>query len=208
MKINDLTQLFDLPLERYGLIAEFAHRMAERHLSFGKVALEKLVFFLQELYGVDCGYEFSLYTYGPFDSTLLGDLDATAALDGVDVKYYGSQGYEITPGTENEAMRKHAAELVAKHSEDLDRVIDEFGSLWARDLELFATIVYVERDARSSGQEPTVDYLVKVVNELKPHFSGEEIKNAVVALAERNHIKPTPEEIPRLKRRPRTAMGR
>ena len=189
MKISDLTDVFDLPLERYGLIAELAHRMAKRGLSFGKIALEKLVFLVQELYGVDCGYEFSLYTYGPFDSTLLADLDATAALDGVDVEYHGQQGYQISPGAENEALRKHAATLVGKHSKDLNRVIDEFGTMWARSLELFATIVYVERDARSSDREPAVDYLVEVVHDLKPHFSADEINKAVAWLAERGYVR-------------------
>ena len=197
----------DLPLERYGLIAELAHRMAKRGFAFGKTALQKLLFFLQELFGVDTGYEFSLYTYGPFDSTLLSDLDSAAALNGVAVEYHGQQGYQISPGTENAALRKHAAKLVGKHSKELDAVVAEFGKMWARSLELYATIVYVERDARASGKEPTMDRLVEVVHELKPHFSEEEIKVAIGDLAEKKHIKLAAEALPHIKRPFRGALA-
>lgn len=53
---------------RYALIAELAERLRER--PFGRTALQKLTYLLQELHGVDTGYEFPLHTYGPYSSGL------------------------------------------------------------------------------------------------------------------------------------------
>src|SRR2546429_4005979 len=87
----------DLPMERYGLIADLAYRMSQKGFAFGKTALQKLVYFLQELYGIDVGYRFRPYNYGPFDSTLLAELDAVTGLDGVIIESL-PMGTRILPG--------------------------------------------------------------------------------------------------------------
>ena len=45
---------------------------------FGRTVLQKLVYLLHVLYGVNPGYDFELYTYGPFSSQLLSDLDVVS----------------------------------------------------------------------------------------------------------------------------------
>lgn len=96
----------NLPWEKYGIIAEFAYRLYNLELRFGKTALQKFIYLLQELYNVKIGYDFSLYTYGPFSSELLSDLDFVESLNGVDVGFIPEiQEYEIFPGKANESIR-------------------------------------------------------------------------------------------------------
>jgi len=179
-----------IPWDHYGLIAELAQRVSERDLSLGKTALQKHVYFLQTVHGVDCGYDFRLYTYGPFSAELLSDLDTVSGLGGVQVTYDGAlAGYRITPGPRSSDVRAHAAEFLSMASEPIDRVLDEFGRLTARDLELQATIVYAEREAReTSGKSPEASSIVAVVGDLKPHFSVDQIRAALETLASANHI--------------------
>jgi len=99
-----------IPWNRYGIIAELACRLKGASPQFGKTALQKSVYLLQALYGVDCGYDFSLYAYGPFCSDLLGDLDTTGTLGGVQVHAlgWGLDGYQIEPGPRSDAIREKA----------------------------------------------------------------------------------------------------
>ena len=76
----------ELPWHRYALIAELAKRFEPVSRQFGKTALQKLVYFLQTIYGVDCGYAYEFYSYGPFASQLLNDLDLVAHFGGVSVQ--------------------------------------------------------------------------------------------------------------------------
>jgi uncharacterized protein YwgA len=183
-----VTICLEIPRERYGLIVELAERMHARRLSFGKTALQKLVYLLQKLYGINCGYEFKLYTYGPFSSLLLSDLDSVSAFRGVDVRFYGASGYQIDPGPMSASVRQHAERFIGEFSKQMDEVVDNFGKLSAKQLELRATVVYVESALKTSGRAPTVKALASAVRELKPYFSEAEAKEAISELARRGQI--------------------
>jgi uncharacterized protein len=181
--------LLDIPWQRYGLIAELARAQKKRGLTLGKTALQKEVYFLQTLYGVDCGYEFTLYTYGPFSSLLLADLDSVSVLGGVEIEYdSGVRGYRILPGPENAKVIKSAEEFLSGIKDPIDSVIEEFGGLYAKDLELQATIVFAEREARDSGKPLTTPALADVVKGVKPHFTEFQIGEAIEKLVDKAHI--------------------
>src|SRR5271170_4817700 len=83
-------------IQRLALLAKFA-----RHVRLGRTAIMKLCFFLQESRGVPLGYQFSLYSYGPFDSDVLADIATAERLNVLksSVVYYPSgTGYEYTLG--------------------------------------------------------------------------------------------------------------
>lgn len=182
----------DIPWNRYGLIAELASRLEHTSLQFGKTVLQKMVYLLQELYGIECGYEFTLYTYGPFDSLLLLDLDQVEALEGVSVRPLHSitGGYLIKPGTANAAVREKAAgfldALGTKRA--MDDLVREFGRSSAKDLELLATMVYVDKDARKSGELLTRRELAKRVREIKIRFSTMEVDDAISRLEGKGYL--------------------
>jgi len=179
-----------IPWDRYALIADLSQRLVGISPQFGKTALIKLVFLLQEVYGVDCGYDFELHSYGPFTSTLLNDLDLARGLGAVSVDQVG-YGYQIKPAAQTDAVRDRATAFMTKPrtTHALDSLIGLYGKLSARDLELRATIVFVERDMRRKGESATSEALRTCVGELKPKFSAEEIMRAIVELDKREHIR-------------------
>jgi len=181
-----------IPWKRYALIAELAHRLKDRPSPFGKTKLQKLVFLLQELYKVESGYRFSLYTYGPFGSQIRQDLDIVDSLEGVKVEMVGTGlgGYHIAPGNKNEELReKGKCFITSQHvSESLDRLVSEFGEYNARELELRSTTVFVHRHAEIPNGEAGRRKLVQLVKEIKPRFSNEEIQETVGELEGKAYI--------------------
>ena len=181
--------LLEIPWQRYGLIAELARAQRKRGFSLGKTALQKEVYFLQTLHGVDCGYEFTLYTYGPFSALLLADLDSVSVLGGVEVQYNaGAGGYLILPGPENAKVIKSANGFLSEVKDPIESVIEEFGGMYAKELELLATIVFAEREARGSGKPLSASALADVVKGVKPHFSDIQIREAIENLVTKAHV--------------------
>lgn len=179
-----MSTALDLEWQRYGLIIELADRM-HSNAPFGKTALQKLVYFLQELHHVDCDYDFTLYTYGPFSSQLLADLDSVHAMGAVEVEYdLATGGYSIKPGPKSETIKKKARHFLQQYAADIEDVVRRFGRLSAKSLELRATLIYADRDVRSSGKAQSAEELVRVVHDLKPHFDDDTIFNAYRELNE------------------------
>ena len=172
---------------QYALIVELAERLEGR--PFGRTALQKLTYLLQELRGVDVGYEFPLHTYGPYSSELSADLDTLAAMQGVQVLPDARQGgFQITAGARAASVLEVGGESARRHSDAIGAVVDEFGGMTAKELELRATLVFAERDARRRRERLSEARLVEVVHEIKPHFSAAQIGAALRELRDRDHI--------------------
>ena len=52
---------FKVPWERYGIIAYLAKAMVNINTQFGKTSLQKMIYFLQEIYGVRTDYKYVIY---------------------------------------------------------------------------------------------------------------------------------------------------
>ncbi|MBF0560164.1 MAG: restriction endonuclease [Nitrospirae bacterium] len=184
---------FDIPWKRYVLIAELAKRLDTVSPQFGKTALQKLVFLLQEVYKIDCGYDFELYSYGPFDSQLLGDLDLVESWGCVSVESVNALlgGYRIHPTKKVDLVREKATGFLddAKTKSALDNLVSTYGALKARDLELRATTVYVERNLWAKNESPDKTTVCRFVAQIKPRFTRREIDQVVDELSERGHIR-------------------
>jgi uncharacterized protein len=169
------------PWHRYALIGALARELAGRQGGvFGKTHVQKLVYFLQELFGGDSEYDFSLYTYGPFSANLAGDLDVADGLGVVSLEYLPQAGaYNIAPGPQLAKAETRASEYLARHQDAIRKVTREFGGLRARELELRATIVYADREARREGAPLEHGQLVERVHAIKPHFTRETVEQAV-----------------------------
>ncbi len=187
--------MIDINWNRYALIAELTKRIHSVSPQFGKTALQKLVFFTQEVYKVDCGYDFKLYSYGPFDSQLLSDLDMVAHWGCVSIIRVNDSlgGYRIDPTESVDSIRDRAVEFLDTEStrNALNDLISTYGSMTARDLELRATTVYVAQDLHAKGEQSTLERVRHLVGQLKPKFSSDEIERAAIELNERHHIQIT-----------------
>lgn len=144
--------------------------------SFGRTALMKFMYFLQELRNVPLGYNFTLYSYGPFDSDVLSDLSSAEGCGAVTSTlsiYAGGYGYEIRPGDGAKRILRENKKLLSSFEKDIKWVVDNFGDLSSSQLELVGTVIFV---ARELGGKADTDSVAGIVRELKPHFEESAIK--------------------------------
>lgn len=135
------------PWENYGLIAEIVSRLHP----ISKAALHNYVYLLQELYGVNCGYQFDFSLSGPYSSNVELDLSLVASWDAVRLKPVDSYlgGYCIFPGKNNQSVRDRVREFLTEHEKAINNLISRFGQMATRDLKQLSMLV---REAENSSQ--------------------------------------------------------
>jgi uncharacterized protein YwgA len=173
----------EIPWERYALIAELIHRFDAQRLTPGKTALQKMIFLLQRVFGFDCDYAYTLYTYGPFCADVARDLDIVEGFGGVVIAHdWSDGGYELRPGPATDDLRKRGAEFLSQVSDSLDRLVSDYGRATVKELELRSTIVYMAKPGRSNEE------VVRLVYQVKPHFSEAQIEAARSELDEKGYL--------------------
>jgi uncharacterized protein len=166
----------DLRENRVALISVLAEGSPLGHI--GRTGVMKLLYFLQTVRDVPLEYRFTLYSYGPFDSDVLADLSTAEVLGIVSstvVEFPGGYGYRITAGPHARWLQGRAHKFLKRHSGDVKWVIRNFGDMNSSQLELVSTILYADRDAAEDDQALSMDVLVEMVKDVKPHFSRQEI---------------------------------
>ena len=155
-----------------------ARKLEGQSPQFGKTVFVKLAYLLQEVYKVPLGYRFSLYTYGPYSTEVLADLDRARLRGQVKVDYKGRDaGFAITKGSIVEELGPDYEPLKA-YENQIDSMVAFFGHYNARNLELRTTIAYVWKMLKVSD-EAGVNKVVEEILQLKPQFSDLEIKKAI-----------------------------
>jgi uncharacterized protein YwgA len=170
----------DQLLQRMAVIAEIVERKQGRG-RLGKTAMQKLLYLLQEGYGVDIGYRFDLYTYGPYASRVMSDLDYARNINLLAIRYAPEEGYEISLGSSIASLDSYRRTVHETAGLRVEALMSHFGDMNAKELELHATVYYVLNDDRSQSKSQ----VISLVQELKPKFEGPQIEQALdrVALA-------------------------
>ncbi len=167
------------PWNEYGMIAYISKNVPE----LGKTKLQKLVYLIKEIKKVSVGYSFRFYNYGPYSDKLAENLDYVRSLDGISVAYDPAWNmYNILPSKNAEVLVEKAYE-VKENKPLLDEVLTEFGGRSARELELVATIVYLDRN-----EHPAENAMVSAVRRLKPKYTSPEVNNEMLSLKAKGYI--------------------
>jgi hypothetical protein len=176
-------------IQRWGLRVGVLTELVERApTKLGRTGVMKLAFLLQTVKGVPLGYNFRLYTYGPFDGDVLDDLgqaETMKAIESAVVSHPSGYGYEFSPGPERERVKAIEGAELAKYRDAISWALSGFGCRTAADLELISTIVYADRDACERRQRIAPDELCRQVREIKPRFSEEYVRQTIASLAEK-----------------------
>lgn len=151
----------------------------------GRTALMKFAYLLQTCRGIPLGYKFTLYNYGPYDTTVLSDLSQAETLRMLKsemVQYpSGNVGYQYTSTKACDTLCQVVSDDLKKYDADINWVLDQFGSCTAAELELISTIVFAEREMRRKSRTVPQSELCRRVKAIKPHFDdqtiGENIDN-------------------------------
>lgn len=160
--------------DRIGLIGAMSQQAPKGSLN--RTALMKCAYFLQTLRRVPLGYNFTLYSYGPYDKDVLDDLDYAERLGVVEaerVEYPGGYGYKIRAASGVESSKECSLEFLSEYEEHIQWVLGQFGEMGSADLELASTIVYADRESPENSQ--TLIDLARRVREVKPHFTDAQV---------------------------------
>lgn len=139
----------------------------------GRTSLMKCLYFLQTLKAVPLGYDFTLYTYGPFESDVLNDLKLAERIGAVESQLFqftGGYGYELRPGIASKAIMERAKDFIAQYREGIDWIIEKFGNRSAQDLEIASTLIYIDRSSSEKGERLSINEMINRVHEIKPHL--------------------------------------
>ena len=161
--------------------------MVNRLSDTGKTKLQKLLYFTQEAIGAPLEYRFRMHHYGPFAEDIENDISLMKAIGHLDVQLDSSGfGYHI---------RLASPELIPldeeldKCKERMTRAIDKLGMLDVPELELWATVHFVQELLK----ETTKEKVIENVSRLKPKFSQQTIGAAYDQLVKSELMTPAPD---------------
>jgi uncharacterized protein YwgA len=179
-----------LSKSRIAILARMVSQAREKKL--GRTQVMKLFYFLQELKEIPLGYDFRLFTYGPFDSEVLSDLATACSLNVVSEKtmiYSRGYGYDITPGSHAYRLGLELETSNPSIAAQVDAVVRDFGTYGAADLELLSTIFFVDREFSKTGTEASDEALAERVRQIKPHFTMRTILHRINEMAEKGWLR-------------------
>ncbi|MFP4661862.1 MAG: hypothetical protein ACLFPF_06725 [Halanaerobiales bacterium] len=163
--------------KRYSLLTEICILMNRRDYNLSKIKLQQLSYIFQELYSDYSFYDFKLFTYGPYSVELISDLDILCNNGYLIIEY--SQGPEcfgskIDLGIKYKLLIEQYKDYWKETEKQLSRVIDLFGNIETRYLELRGTIIYMNRKMGLKD----IKKITEEINYIKPYFKDKEIEDA------------------------------
>jgi uncharacterized protein YwgA len=150
----------------------------------------KMIFLLQQVYKVQLGYRYEIYTYGPYSAEVASDVNFAEQLKIISIseeKYTsGNVGYHLNPANGTSNAIKEAQSFLEESQGAIDSVIHMFGDKTAKELELSSTIVYLYVAYNENGYSTSREDISSEVHKIKPHFSQEIIQKEYDTLANSN----------------------
>ena len=162
-------------------VVKEAAGVAQTHGGYlGRTAIQKIVYFLQVL-DVPMRYRFEVAHYGPFCSTILGDLEWLMADEVITDSSSDRQKYsKYMPGPAcEELIANHAAKL-REYDGTVKSTVKALLPLKPDHLELIATLDYAFREMKASiGKKPPRKKVIERFREFKKEkFKEKEISEA------------------------------
>ena len=153
-------------IKRFDII----HELAEKKPGLGKTAMMKYLFLLQQIYDMPLGYDFEIYTYGPYASEVMEDINLAKHKNIISMEF-DNIGYAISAKDYQDDKT---------FSNDFENKINEllqlFGDKTAKDLELSTTIIYLYHNSKMNSWGCDKETIANYVYEIKPHFTLETIQ--------------------------------
>jgi len=163
-------------VQRMAILTELVQRLGET----GRTNLMKLAYLLQTVKQVPLGYRFQLYLYGPYDPQVLSDVSLAEVWGTLQEEYCAyspnAYGYKIRPAEGAADLVGSEREILDSYREAIEWAVQEFGGYSAPQMELIATLVWIDREFAHAGKPATLSRMVEIAHDLKPHFSAKEIE--------------------------------
>ena len=160
--------------------------IVEQSEDIGKTKVQKIVYFLQEGLGVPLHYSFRMHHYGPFSQDIDSDISALQSVGYIEVNHdpYG-YGYHIIPVSGRQLPWD---QKLGKYRGEMIEAISALSVLDASDLELIATVHFVQHLIDDPSKEKVLDTVCR----LKPKFTKGTIQSAYEQLVKNKLIVEAP----------------
>jgi len=151
--------------------------ICKRQKIYGKVALQKTLYFIKEI-GVPVEADYFMHIFGPFSLDVASRYRVFTAR-GILKKVQENCGESFVQGENVEEIKKTGQNFLNSYQDKIDFVLDKIGSLSPVELELYATTHYIIKDRIERGQSAGEGEVVRDVKAEKgPKFSEEDIKKS------------------------------
>lgn len=148
-----------------------------RELPIGKKAVQKYIHLVDDAAGVETGYDFSIYTYGPFSRTLASELDFLDSMRAISVKYDPTKGsFDIGPGENAQRVISAGIEYLSRNKQKIDTLLATLKGKSAYDLELYSTLVFLKSHVDDLKSDNDV---VNKLLALKPKYSKDKVERTL-----------------------------
>jgi len=119
----------------------------------------------------------------------LDDLDYLSFLEAAKINAKDGK-YDILPGDDSviDYIYGKAKPFIDENKDSISYIVNDFGHLSAKSLELITTIHYVINDYKENDIDFTKEDISTLIHEIKPYFSKEEILNKINELEQEKVI--------------------
>ncbi|MEG0682424.1 MAG: hypothetical protein RR434_02765 [Raoultibacter sp.] len=152
---------------------------------FGKKKFQKLIYLVEKVGGVNLGYEYSIYFYGPYSAALNDDLGLLVSRGLV---HYEIQAYSHLIRADKEKIDQSrtstdesASGLTQEDRDRINEILVRFGGKSPSALELLTTAHYVAGLLGKSKSSESIQAGVKKIKGSK--YTSQEIENAISELS-------------------------
>ena len=174
--------------ERVALLVDIVAKQP----NIGKTALMKIPFLLQAIHKVPIDYSYEIYTYGPYCATVMSDIECAQMTDLISVNQIvydnGMHGYQIRVKKQSKEYQDKHSDLLNRNAQSINDILDFFGNMTAKDLELYSTIVFLYCSHFKNHWDMSKKAVCNTVHDAKPHFSIDNIYFAYDKLEERGYL--------------------
>jgi len=158
----------------------------------GKKSLQKLAY-LARAFGLETGYSFRFHYYGPFSDDLASDFESLLETRQVKLVDNSSYKYKVSNQFIQNAIENQTLE--ANEQEKIYKLISTFGNKAPSDLELYATIYFIDYNEKVVfGNNPAEEDILKKTSEVKTKYTMQKIRQAYEDLKEWDLLYKLPEK--------------
>jgi len=164
-------------LHKMLVITQLARELAARGSWCGETHLQKATYLLQEIAGVDTGFEFVLYRHGPFSFDLRDQLTYLRGLGLLELQPQEiPYGPKLLPTDSAQALAQKLPRTLARYQSQITFAADAVRDRSVAELEPLATALYF---TKQSGFPKAVSARAEKISEVKPHISRDRGRRAV-----------------------------
>ena len=146
------------------------YRVVQSRQGFGKIQIQKIMYFLQTAFEVPLRYSFRMHHYGPYSEDLETDLTILKLTGYINIEPdLEGYGFHVMTRDNPENNWVGQAQLF---KDQINEALILFANKPAYELELAATIHFVNR----LENRPSPKVLINLISHLKPKFTEEFIE--------------------------------